>query len=115
MDLESQDAIRRVVDERPGDNLIVVLGSPDAEGAQVYAETVTLGDPSYAGPLAGVPLGLPVYHILEPAMQERIPEDVFREQVGVMSMALDANEIVAAVREVRERARSEGVLNGDEA
>ena len=44
----------------------MVLGSPDANSAELYAETVTHGDPSWAGPLAGVPLGLPVYHVVEP-------------------------------------------------
>ncbi|HAA04515.1 MAG TPA: hypothetical protein DCZ69_17085 [Syntrophobacteraceae bacterium] len=34
--------------------------------AEVAARTVTIGDPSFAGPQAGVSLRLPVFHIVEP-------------------------------------------------
>ena len=33
------------------------------------AETVTAGDPTFAGPLTGVQLGLTVYHVCEPEMK----------------------------------------------
>ena len=68
MDPESQANIKKIAesDGFTKDQIIVVLGASDIEGAEISAETVTFGDPSFAGPLAGVPLGLPVYHILEP-------------------------------------------------
>lgn len=110
MDLENQDAIKRTVMENGKEGVIVVLGSPDPDGAQIFAETVTFGDPSYAGPLAGVPLGLPVYHILEPEIREAIDPEVYKRQVGVMGMALDAEQIIESVRNVRERALQEGVF-----
>jgi len=59
MDLEDQDVIKKVIDENDPGDLVVVLGSPDAESAEIYAETVTLGDPTFAGPLAGVSSRLP--------------------------------------------------------
>ena len=102
MDLEDQDRIRQVVDEHQGEDLMVLLGSPDSESAEVYARTVTTGDPSYAGSLAGVQLGLPVYHIFEPEIKAQIPEEVYEEQVAMMELALDAETIVDAVRRVRE-------------
>jgi betaine reductase len=54
MDMENQTAIKRLVDENGADNLVVVLGAADLEGAEIAAETVTVGDPSFAGPLSGV-------------------------------------------------------------
>ena len=65
MDLENQNNIKRLVEEHGGGNLVVVLGGADLEGIEIAAETVKIGDPSLAGPLAGVQLELPVYHILE--------------------------------------------------
>jgi betaine reductase len=106
MDAEAQGNIKRIAENQEGrDNLIVVLGASDLEGAQISAETVTLGDPSFAGPLAGVPLGLPVYHILEPEIRQYIPEDVYRENVGVMSMVIDPNEVGERFKKIREKAK----------
>ena len=64
MDPENQDRIKSLVDEHGADDLVVVLGAADLEALEVAAETVTVGDPAYVGPLAGVQLGLPVVHIL---------------------------------------------------
>ena len=36
------------------DELMVLLGTPNAESSRLYAMTVTEGDPSWAGALAGV-------------------------------------------------------------
>jgi betaine reductase len=63
--------------------------------------TVQDGDPSWAGALAGAQLGLPVYHITEAELKAQIPSDVYDEHVALMSMVLDVDGIVAAVREVR--------------
>ncbi len=60
MDMENQTTLKRLVDENGADNLVVVLGAADVEGAEIAAETVTVGDPSFAGPLSGVSLRLPV-------------------------------------------------------
>ena len=86
------------------ENVAVILGSPDPEAAEMYAETVTLGDPTYAGPLAGISLKLPVYFIFEPEIKKQIPTDVFREQVEMMEMVLPSEEICARVKGVREKA-----------
>jgi len=105
MDAEAQGNIKRIAENQEGnENLIVVLGASDLEGAQISAETVTLGDPSFAGPLAGVPLGLPVYHILEPEIRQYIPEEVYNENVGVMAMVIDPNEVGERFKRIREKA-----------
>src|SRR5260221_4695204 len=105
MDAESQSNIKRIAesDSLSRDQIIVLLGASDIEGAEISAETVTLGDPSYTGPLAGVPLGLPVYHILEPALRQFIPEDVYEENVGIWTTAVDTEEIGKRFKALREK------------
>jgi|SRR5579872_364456 len=103
MDLGTQEAILRLVGEHGKEKLLVLLGAPDAEAAEISAETVILGDPTYAGPLAETQLGLSTYHILEDEVRQWIPAAVFDDQVGVMADVLEADEIAAAVRGMRER------------
>jgi betaine reductase len=101
MGLEDQAAVKRVADEH-GDGVVVLLGTPDAESTQTLAQTVVTGDPSYAGPLAGVPLGLPVFHVFEPAIKAQIPGDVYEAQIALMEMSLESEGILAGLREVRQ-------------
>ena len=104
MDAEAQGNIKNIAEDQEGkDNLIVVLGASDLEGAEISAETVTVGDPSFAGPLAGVPLGLPVYHILEPELRQFIPEPVYEENIGIWTMAADTEEIGKRFKAIREK------------
>ena len=65
MDLENQKRIKDYADQYGPENIVVVLGAAEGEAAGLAAETVTAGDPTFAGPLAGVQLGLNVYHICE--------------------------------------------------
>ena len=104
MDLHTQEAIIKLVDQHGKDELLVVLGAPDPESAEIAAETVVLGDPSYAGPLAGTQLGLDVYHILEDEVRGDVPDDVWEDEIGVMSDVLDAEGISAAVSGMRAKA-----------
>jgi glycine reductase len=81
------------------ENIIVVLGSSEAEQAAVRAETVTAGDPTEAGPLTGIALGLPVYHIFE--LKEEIQPAVYKEQCGTFEMLLEVEDIIGEVEAVR--------------
>src|SRR5437588_10513385 len=104
MDLDEQERIKQVVEANGGpDGLVAILGSPDAESAGMFAETVSLGDPTYAGPLAGVSLRLPVYHITEPEIRAIVEPGVWADQIEMMELALDVAAIHKAVREGRER------------
>ncbi len=94
MDLEDQANVNRLAETSVGDGMVVLLGQPDANSAGLFAETVTRGDPTWAGPLAGVPLGLPVYHILEPEIKEQIDEELYDEHVGLMELSADVDEII---------------------
>jgi len=101
MDLRSQETILRLAEEHGPQSLVVILGAPDPESAEIAAETVVLGDPAYAGALAGVQLGLEVYHVLE--LQEVTPAEVWEEHVGVMADVLDASGLTTAVAGIREQ------------
>jgi len=106
MDLGTQEAILRLVNQHGKESLLVLLGAPDAESAEISAETVIIGDPTYAGPLAEAQLGLDVYHILEEEVKSRIPAETWEDQVGLMADVLDAEEIASAVRGMRDRKES---------
>src|SRR6267378_526322 len=58
MDLEEQDAIRRVAEGGAREQMLVLLGTPTAGSTLMTALTLSQGDPSYAGPLAGIPVGI---------------------------------------------------------
>lgn len=96
MDPENQDRIKSLVDEHGAEDLVVVLGAADLEALMVAAETVTLGDPAYVGPLAGVQLGLPVVHILEEDVKQQVDPSIYDEQVGLLEMTLDVDQIKRA-------------------
>jgi glycine reductase len=91
------------VDLNGTDDLVVLLGTPTVESSELYALTVTQGDPSWAGPLAGVELNLPVYHILEPEVQALVPEDIYEHEIGIVRFTLDAEAIDEAVHRVRDQ------------
>jgi hypothetical protein len=102
MDLDDQANVNRLAEESGKDDMIVVLGQPDSNSAGLFAETVTRGDPTWAGPLAGVPLGLPVYHILEPEIKEQMDADLYQEHVGLMELSADVDAIISWVKYYRE-------------
>ena len=102
MDLNSQETIKRLADEHGPEQLLVILGAPDPESAEIAAETVVLGDPTYAGALAEVQLGLSVYHALEEEFRSQIDDEVWEDQIGVMADVLEGEEIAAAVKGMRE-------------
>lgn len=98
MDLQSQEAIKRLAEQHGPERLLVILGAPDPEAADIAAETVVLGDPAYAGPLTEVQLGLEVYHVLEDEIRNEIPDEVYDAQIGVMADVLDAQALAEAVQ-----------------
>lgn len=103
MDLELQKRVKELAEKNKNEKPVVILGNADAEGAGIVAETVSIGDPSYAGPLTGVQLGLPVYHIFEPEIKNEVNQELYEEKVGMMEIALDADSIIKEMKEVRTR------------
>jgi betaine reductase len=78
-----------------------MLGAPSADSAELYAETMINGDPTWVGPLAGVALGLPVYHIMEPEIKAQIEPSVYKEHLELMDIALDVEGIAKGLDRVR--------------
>ena len=102
MDLENQKRVKEIAEEYGPENVTVLLGTADGEGAGLTAETVTNGDPTFAGPLTGVQLGLTVYHVCEPEVKAEFDEAVYEEQVSMMEMVLDVDDIINEMRGIRD-------------
>ncbi len=99
MDLENQARIKDLAEKYGNEDLIVVLGGAEAEAAGLAAETVSTGDPTFAGPLAGVPLGLKAYHMFEP--KDEVDPQVYEDQISMMEMVLDVDAIKSEVATYR--------------
>ena len=59
------------------------------------------GDPSWAGPLAGVAMHLPVFHIMEPEIKKQIDPKIFEEHLSLMEIALGVDQIAEGMNRVR--------------
>lgn len=101
MDLENQKRVKDLTEAHGGENIVVIFGAAEAETAGLAAETVSNGDPTFAGALAGVSLGLATYHAIEPEFKEDVDEDVFEEQIGMMEMVLDLDSIQEEMNMIR--------------
>ena len=99
MDLENQARNKELAEKYGNKDLIVVLGGAEAEASGLAAETVSQGDPTFAGPLAGVSLGLKPYHIFE--LKDQVDESVYEDQVSMMEMVLDMDAIIEEVKKYR--------------
>jgi betaine reductase len=91
-----------VAEKLPREEVVVLLGTPTEDASRLYAMTVTSGDPSWAGALAGVALQLPVYHVTEDAVRADLAPADYDEHLALMAMAMDVDAIAAAVRAVRD-------------
>jgi glycine/sarcosine/betaine reductase complex component A len=103
MNFENQGVIKRLADQYGSENLAVVLGNGEASGVEVFAETVTEGDPSYAGPLAGVALKIPVYHVLEDEVIAVVPERIREEKLQLSSLVIDVEPMRQVLQSAREK------------
>ena len=99
MDLENQRRVKSLAEQYGPENVVVLLGAAEGEASG----TVTNGDPTFAGPLTGVQLGLRVYHVCEPEVKAEFDPDVYSEQVEMMEMVLDVDDIVNEMTSVREQ------------
>jgi len=103
MDLENQKRVKEFSESFGAENVVVVLGAAEGEAAGLAAETVTAGDPTFAGPLTGVQLGLRVYHVCEDEIKNEIDASVYDEQIGMMEMVLDVGAIRGEMTSIREQ------------
>ena len=92
---------RKNAERAAAKNIVVLLGAAEGEASGLAAETVTAGDPTYAGPLTGVSLGLTVYHVCEPEVKAEFDDAVYDEQVSMMEMVLDVDDIIGEMSAIR--------------
>ncbi len=70
---------------------------------RIMATTFKDGDPSFAGALGGIALGLPSYHVLE--LKDEIPPEVWEREMAFKELEMeesDVETICALMREIRE-------------
>ena len=103
MDLENQKRVKDFAEQYGAENIVVVLGAAEGEAAGLAAETVTAGDPTFAGPLAGVQLGLSVFHVCENEIKDEGDSSVYDDQISMMEMVMDVDDIAKEMSSIREQ------------
>jgi glycine reductase len=81
---------------------VLVFGLNQPFNLRIMASTFKDGDPSYAGALGGVALGLKSYHIFE--LKDEIPEDVWEHEMAFEELEIEdelIEQICATMREIR--------------
>jgi len=101
VDLEVQGRIKELAEQYGKDPIIVLLGAPNVDSSLIQFETVTRGDPTYAGPLAGIELGLRVFHVFEPEIKVLIDPQRYTFLIETLELGLEAETIVKALQEAR--------------
>jgi betaine reductase len=102
MDLEGQGRIKQVIEQVGTDDVIAVLGANSPTAVEMTALTLKSGDPSYAGPLTGVALGIPSYHVLEPEIAEQFDASLYERELALPALAMDVADVVAALKTIRD-------------
>jgi glycine/sarcosine/betaine reductase complex component A len=102
MDLEGQGRIKQVVEHAGTEDIVAVLGANSAAAVEMTALTLKSGDPSYAGPLTGVALGIPSYHILEPEIVGQIDPALYDRELALSALAMDVDQVIAPMKSIRD-------------
>ena len=102
MDLEGQGRIKQVVEQAGTDDVIAILGANSPTAVEMTALTLKSGDPSYAGPLTGVALGIPAYHVLESEIADQFDRSLYERELALSALAMDVTEVVAPLRTIRD-------------
>lgn len=82
---------------------MLVFGLNQPFNLRIMATTFKEGDPSYAGALGGVALGLKSYHIFE--LKDEIPADVWEREMAFKELEVEdelIDQICATMRKIRE-------------
>ena len=102
MDLEGQGRIKQVIEQAGRDGVIAILGANSPTAVEMTALTLLSGDPSYAGPLTGIELGIPSYHVLEPEISDQFDRAVYERELALSALAMDVADVVAPLKTIRE-------------
>jgi betaine reductase len=95
--------IKHLADQYGADQLVLVFGLNELGNLRIMATTFRDGDPSFAGVLGGVALGLKSYHIFE--LKDEIPADVWEKEMGFKELEVEdalIARICALMRGIRE-------------
>ena len=95
--------MKRLAEELGAERMVVVFGINELGRLSIMASTFKEGDPSYAGALGGVALGLPSYHVLE--LKDEVPPDVWSAEMAMEELQIgdeEAAKIAALLAEIRE-------------
>jgi len=79
-----------------------VFGLNEPFNLRIMATTFKEGDPSYAGALGGIALGLKSYHVFE--LKDEIPPDVWEAEMAFKELEVGDEQIeriCALMREIR--------------
>jgi glycine reductase len=79
-----------------------VFGLNEPANLRIMAATFKDGDPSYAGALGGIALGIKSYHILE--LKDEVPAEKWDREMALKELQLEDDlieKIRAIMREVR--------------
>jgi len=101
MDLEGQGRIKQAVEGAGTDDVVAILGANSPTAVEMMALTLKSGDPSYAGPLAGVELGIPSFHILEPDITRQIDPALYERELALSALAMDVDEVIKPLADIR--------------
>jgi len=96
--------VKALAESYGAENLVVVFGLNEVASLRIMATTFKDGDPSYAGALGGVALGLKSYHIFE--LKDEIPPAVWEEEMAFKEIEVE-EETIAALRSVMREVRGE--------
>jgi len=81
---------------------VLVFGLNEPGNLRIMATTFKDGDPSYAGALGGIALGLKSYHIFE--LKDEIPDDVWAREMAFKELEVEdalIEKICRLMREIR--------------
>lgn len=95
--------MKHLAEQFQGEELLVVFGINQIATLKIMTRTFRYGDPSFAGSLAGVSLGMKSYHILE--LVEFIPEEVWSREMEMYEIEIEEEE-QEDIRKVMEASRA---------
>lgn len=81
-------------------HLVLVFGLNQPFSLRIMASTFKDGDPSFAGALGGVALGLKSYHVFE--LKNEIPAEVWQREMAFKELEMEEEDIDAICTLMRE-------------
>ena len=83
---------------------MVVFGLNEPANLRIMASTFKEGDPSFAGALGGVALGLKSYHIFE--LKDEVPPEVWDAEMALKEIQTE-DELIGKIRAIMKEVRGE--------